>query len=219
MKIRTISKIALTALGGLFLAQTASAQPSTVYEGYKLFNKTCFLCHGLDGKGKGPLARKLDSPVDNLTDNTELAGKSDRDLFLIIQGTAPHGSVNQNMPQWGLALPGTQIQSLVSYIRFLHQTKHPLIGNPDTGRDVYQRYCVVCHGDHGRGNGPLTKVIKMEPTDHTNIEKMAVLTNEKLTEVIRIGGESNTLMPGWKDILTTGEIKDVISYIRLLSSR
>ncbi len=219
MKIRTISKLVSAILGGVFLAQVANAQPSNVYEGYKLFNETCFLCHGLDGKGKGPLSIKLNTTVEDLTDNTDLAKKSDRDLFRIIQGTAPHGSINESMPQWGLAIPGPQIQSLVSYIRFLHQSKHPLIGDPETGRAVYQRYCAVCHGSNGRGNGPLTNVMEMEPADHTDTKKMAELTNEKLAEVIREGDVDSKLMPGWKEILSADEIKAVISYIRLLSKR
>lgn len=219
MKIRTFSKITFAIFTGVFLAHNTSAQPSKAFEGYKLFNETCFLCHGMDGKGEGPLTSKLNAPVEDLTNNADLGKKSDRDLFRIIQGTAPHGSVNSSMPQWGLAIPGPQIQFLISYIRFLHQSKHPLMADPEIGRDVYQRYCAVCHGSEGRGNGALTNVMEMKPADHTNTKLMDELTNERLAELIRDGGVSSRLMPGWKEILSEGEIKAVISYIRLLSKR
>ncbi|MEN8178958.1 MAG: c-type cytochrome [Pseudomonadota bacterium] len=219
MKTRTISKLTFAILGGVLLAQNASAQPSEVFKGYKLFNETCFLCHGLDGKGEGPLSSKLNAPVEDLTNNADLAKKSDRDLFRIIQGTTPHGSINQSMPKWGLAIPAPQIESLVSYIRFLHQAKHSLVGDPVIGKDVYQRYCAVCHGSNGKGNGPLANIMKMNPADHTNTKQMDEFTNERLAELISEGGVSSRLMPGWKEILSEDEIKAVISYIRLLSSR
>jgi mono/diheme cytochrome c family protein len=39
------------------------------------------------------------------------------------------------------------------------------------GRALYVRYCVVCHGPSGRGDGPAAPALKMPPADLTNISK------------------------------------------------
>lgn len=196
----------------------ALAEPSKAFEGRKIFNTSCFLCHGTDGKGNGPLSGKLAISVADLTDNSRLSKKTDRDLFRIIQGTAPHGLVSKDMPQWGLAIPEPQIKTLVAYIRFLHRSRHPLIGNPEDGQVIYQRSCSVCHDNRGEGNGPLTNVMPMSPADHTDATKMNTISNKKLVAIISDGSSGKTLMPGWKGILSQSEIKAVASYIRLLSA-
>ena len=198
----------------------ALAEPSKAFAGRKIFNTSCFLCHGMDGKGDGPLTGKLDVPAADLdlTDNSRLSKKTDWDLFRIIRGTAPHGLDSKDMPQWGLAIPEPQINELVAYIRFLHRSRHPLIGSPEEGQVVYRRSCSVCHGNLGEGNGPLTKVISMSPADHTDATEMNDISNEELVAIISDGSSGKTLMPGWKGILSKSQIEAVVSYIRLLSS-
>jgi mono/diheme cytochrome c family protein len=39
------------------------------------------------------------------------------------------------------------------------------------GQLHYQRYCSVCHGEQGRGNGPLAEYLKITPTDLTQLGK------------------------------------------------
>lgn len=201
----------------------ALAGSPKAFEGRKVFNTSCFLCHGLDGTGDGPLSGKLatDAIDLDLTDNSLLSKRTDRDLFMIIQGTVPHGKtkISKDMPQWGLAIPEPQIKTLVAYIRFLHRSKHPLIGNPEDGQVVYRRYCSVCHGKWGEGNGPLTKVISMSPADHADVTKMNDISNKELVEIISDGSSGKTLMPGWEGILSKSQIEAVVSYIRLLSAQ
>ena len=135
---------------------------------------------------------------------------------MIIQGAAPHGLVSKDMPQWGLAIPEPQIKTLVAYIRFLHRSKYPLIGDPEDGRVIYQRSCSICHGNWGEGDGSLTNVIPMTPADHTDATKMNNISNGELVAIISDGSSGKTLMPGWKGILSKSQIKAVASYIRLL---
>jgi mono/diheme cytochrome c family protein len=37
------------------------------------------------------------------------------------------------------------------------------------GPDLYQKYCAVCHGKDGRGNGPMAGSLKVAPSDLTRI--------------------------------------------------
>ena len=42
---------------------------------------------------------------------------------------------------------------------------------PIVGQKVYERYCAVCHGTDGKGNGPMAEVLKPTATDLTLISK------------------------------------------------
>lgn len=205
-------------IAGILSTSNVSAQISMAYEGYKLFEGTCFLCHGTDGKGNGPLSKKLGYSVADLSSDDRVGTRTDRDLFRIIQGTAPHGTVSKDMPQWGVAISEPQIRSLVAYIRFLNLSKYPLTGNPELGKTIYQYRCTACHGSNGNGRGPLTNVIEMKPADHTDSVRMGQFSNEKLHNIISNGSAGASLMPAWKDILSQEEIESVVGYIRLLSA-
>ncbi len=204
---------AVCLLGGI----SANLQASDAYQGYRLYNQTCFLCHGEDGMGGGPLADKLDTNVTDLTDGRGMKTQTDQMLFRLIQGTVKHGS-GDVMPQWGLALAEPQIQAIVSYVKFLRLSPHKLPGDPELGEAVYQNHCAACHGRKGKGDGLLTDVMKIKPTDHTNSNVMNKFSNIRLIEVITQGTSGNSLMPGWEGRLTKEEIEGVASYIRLLSA-
>lgn len=204
---------------GMLFSSSVLADYSKGFDGYRIFKNNCTLCHGEDGSGNGPLASKLSEKPADLSDNDKLSKRSDHDLFRIIEGTAPHGQVGNEMPKWGLSLPQTEINSLVSYIRYLHTSKYPVSGNPEKGKQTYNEKCSICHGSDGKGKGKLTVVYDMQPADHTDAAAMEKISNEKMYRLIADGTAGAKLMLGWKDILSSDEIKDVISYIRLLSEK
>lgn len=211
-----ISKNALmSALAALAFVST-SADASDAYEGYKLYKSYCMVCHGVEGKGDGPLASKLGGvePA-NLTDASRLGKRSDKELFRIIQGTADHAKIDGKMPRWGMAISGPQIKSLVAYVRFLHDSKHKVIGDPEVGKSIYLKSCASCHGPNGKGDGVMTNVLDMHPADHSKSGKMAGMSNERLLKTVREG--ANGYMPAWKGILGEEDIRSVVGYIRLLS--
>ncbi|MFO7593876.1 MAG: c-type cytochrome [Pseudomonadota bacterium] len=201
-------------LAALLLSGNAAA--SDAFEGYKLYKSYCMVCHGVEGQGDGPLASKLggSSPAD-LTNAAHVGKRSDKELFQIIQGTADHAEIDGKMPRWGLAISGPQIKSLVAYIRFLHESNHNVLGDPELGKQIYLKSCAACHGPSGKGDGVMTNVLDMQPADHTKSGSMGAVSNERLLEVVRNGG--NGYMPAWKGILSDEEITAVVGYIRLLS--
>jgi cytochrome c oxidase cbb3-type subunit 3 len=201
------------------LSSNVFADYSKSFDGYRIFRTNCVVCHGLDGTGNGPLASKLETKPADLTNNDRLVKKSDRELFKIIEGTAPHGQVSGDMPQWGLAIPQTQIRSLLTYVRYLHSSKHPVSGDPEMGKKVYDDNCTICHGADGKGKGTIAEIYDMEPADHTDASILNRMSNEKIRSIIVDGTKGAKLMPGWKDILSDKEIEDVISYVRLLSAQ
>ncbi|MET0071305.1 MAG: c-type cytochrome [Candidatus Thiodiazotropha sp.] len=212
---RVVKFAALLSLLGLI---SLSAHAGT-YEGYTLYNQSCFLCHGTDGKGNGPLAKKLDvAPADLTNGDGSVAESTDQRLFGLIQGTVRHGSGTSAMPQWGLAMPGNQIKSLVSYIRFLQRSMYSLPGDPEIGKGVYEDNCAACHGRSGKGDGPLAEVLDLKPKDHTDSAEMNKHPNSHFIQVVSHGTPGKSMMPGWKEMLSQEEIEGVVSYMRLLST-
>jgi cbb3-type cytochrome c oxidase subunit III len=216
MKKTITYKLAAILTAGLLSSFNALADFSKSFEGYGLYKTHCVICHGADGTGNGLLADRLETRPADLT-SPSLAEKRDHEIFQIIEGTAPHGRVSENMPQWGHALPYNHIDSLVYYVRYLNRTKYPTTGNPVGGKQVYDAYCTDCHGKDGKGEGTLAKVYHMKPADHTNPIEMNRMNNNELKDYIS-KGEDTTLMPGWQGELSDKQIDDVVSYIRLLSA-
>ena len=197
------------------------ANPPLSYEGKRLFVSYCQLCHGEDGKGDGPLAKEMRIKPADLT--TTVRSRSDTILRKIITGEGRqtitgrdrHNLLSDAMPSWKDVFNDKQIDSLIAYLRFLGNSKHKLMGDPVKGRALYQQYCQVCHGEEGDGNGIMTKLMKIEPKDHTNPNEMDSISNEDLVDRILTG--QGKFMPAWEGTLNRVEVEALVSYIRLLS--
>lgn len=129
--------IAAIALGmGIFLVaqsipsgQAAAAQHD---RGRKLFLQYCASCHGVDGKGSGPVAPSLKSSVPDLTTIEKRDGKFDQvKIQNIIAGDInfpAHGQ--KEMPVWGFvfrqkaggqAVSTANIYALGNYLKAIQQ--------------------------------------------------------------------------------------------------
>jgi mono/diheme cytochrome c family protein len=75
----------------------------------------------------------------------------------------------------------------------------------DAGRHEYVNSCAVCHGDSGRGDGPIAASLKIAPADLTKIRKRnkGVFPFGQVYEVIdgrkTIAGHGSRDMPVWGD--------------------
>lgn len=205
-----------------FSVAEALAAPPPAYEGRRLYVSYCQLCHGVSGAGDGPLAQQMGiKPVDL---NTTLRSRSDTILKKIITGQGRqtitgrlrHNVLSDAMPEWEKVFDDQQVAALIAYLRFLSTSKHALMGDPDLGYTVYRKYCVVCHGEEGEGDGVMTALMDIHPADHSSPTEMTELSNRDLISSIRDG--KGRYMPAWENILTTPEIEALVSYIRLLSN-
>jgi mono/diheme cytochrome c family protein len=72
-----------------------------------------------------------------------------------------------------------------------------------TGAEEFHNSCAVCHGEDGRGDGPLAKVLTVKPADLTQLAKRndGVFPIEKVSETIdgrqQVGAHGTREMPVW----------------------
>ncbi len=198
-----------------------SANPPPAYEGRRLYVSYCLLCHGTGGKGDGPLAKAMKISPSDLT--VTVRSRSDTILMKIITGEGRqtitgrdrHNLLSDAMPEWKGIFNEAQLRSLIAYLRFLGNSKHDLMGDPKVGLQLYQKYCQVCHGVEGDGDGIMTMLMGIMPMDHTNPNETNRLTNEQLVKSILDG--KGRYMPAWRGILNQSDVEALVSYIRLLS--
>jgi len=96
------------------LKNPVPANPASVKAGQAVYAKNCRHCHGLRGKGDGPLAPKNPSPAD-LTDSKWDHGASDGEIYTLILNGAP--APMSEMKGMKGTLSTTQIWQVVHYIR------------------------------------------------------------------------------------------------------
>ena len=91
------------------------------------------------------------------------------------------------------------------------------------GRTVYEKHCVECHGENGKGDGPAAYFLTPRPRDLTtgnykirSTETGSVPTDEDLIRSVR-QGLYGTAMPAWDRVLSDAEIHDVVDHVKTMS--
>ena len=103
--------------------------------------------------------------------------------------------------------PGGNMSVLISLMIGCGSSSTPVsselsAGNANTGKEIYEKACVSCHGTDGMGDEPLYMVPD--------------LADEEMWDVIYYGiDDPQNYMPAY-DYYTTQEIADVIAWMRQL---
>ena len=90
------------------------------------------------------------------------------------------------------------------------------VPNPasQTGAILYRRYCAACHGESGRGDGPVSPALAQKVPDLTTIAVDAggkfpfIRVAEAIDGRTEIRAHGVTEMPVWGEALGTGDAKD-----------
>lgn len=196
----------------VLFSETLAAVPPA-FEGRKLYVSYCLVCHGVEGKGDGPLAKSMKITPADL--RIKIRKKNDNTLRKSITGKSRHAEISEAMPKWGSVFSKSEVSALIAFLRFLSYQQYPLMGNPEVGRKLYKKHCQMCHGKEGDGNGLMKDLINIKPIDHTNAHKTNKLTNDEILKIILEG--KGEYMPAWGGILTQRNAEGLVSYIRLLS--
>ncbi len=79
------------------------------------------------------------------------------------------------------------------------------------GQALFNIFCVACHGETGKGNGPVGKVFELEPADLTSDYVKNDLSDGWIWGTITFG---SYIMPRYGYDMNPEERWDVVNYIR-----
>jgi cytochrome c553 len=84
------------------------------------------------------------------------------------------------------------------------------------GKQLFEQYCVVCHGQSGEGDGFNAYNLNPKPHSLADSTYMKALSSETLIETISFGGKGvnkSVLMPAYQNTLGKTQISNVVEYI------
>lgn len=92
------------------------------------------------------------------------------------------------------------------------------------GQVIYGRYCAICHGDNGGGDGFNAYNVKaaygVSPTAFADSAAFSSVHADVVLAAIRDGGHAvgkSPAMPPWGHTLTISDVIDVAEFVRSLS--
>jgi mono/diheme cytochrome c family protein len=171
-----------------------------------IFRKSCSVCHGDRGNGRGRASINLNPQPRDFTEATDLT----RDRMIT---SVTYGRPGTAMMPWKTRYSEKQIAAVVDYIRnrFMLVALDPRI---ETGRGVYGHFCQTCHGD--RAQGAVSPNKADIPPDFTTPQGQATLTRERMIASVTKGKHGSTVAAGFGDRLTPANVEAVVDYMRLV---
>lgn len=220
MTVRATYSLAIAFLimsGAIARTQGRGQQvPSIAIEslaGRDSFDLYCASCHGMSGRGDGPVAAALRTrPADLTTLAQQNNGAFPRDrVRAFVTGTgrtlAAHGTTE--MPVWGPMFRAFESDARVrerieNVIRHIESLQRPSTGTDDAGAQAFRTYCASCHGTSGRGNGPMAEQLRRAAPDLTKFTTRngGVFPGERLARIIDgrdVPAHGDRDMPVWGD--------------------
>jgi mono/diheme cytochrome c family protein len=97
------------------------------------------------------------------------------------------------------------------------KVKNPVAATPESiaaGKQLYTRYCAVCHGTSGRGGSGSD--ISAPAPDLTDNEWKHGSTDGEIFDVIKNGVPPDLNMEPWGDRIKDTDIWNVVNYVRSL---
>lgn len=171
-----------------------------------IFRKSCSVCHGDRGNGRGRASSNLNPQPRDFTQASDLT----RDRMIT---SVTYGRPGTAMMPWKTRYSEKQIAAVVDYIRnrFMLVALDPHI---ETGRGVYGHFCQICHGDRAQGTQSTSKTDT--PPDLTTRPAQVGLTRERMIASIAKGKHGSATQIGFSDKLTPDFIDAVTDYMRLV---
>jgi mono/diheme cytochrome c family protein len=95
-----------------------------------------------------------------------------------------------------------------------------LRGDPRRGAILHLKHCAECHGADGKAE-VIVMHMDVQPRDQSDAAYMRTLPDAYLyLAICRGGGEVGKyfVMPGWGDVLSDRDIRDLLAHIRTFSA-
>jgi mono/diheme cytochrome c family protein len=93
----------------------------------------------------------------------------------------------------------------------------PLTYEQRQGKYFYDKYCAVCHGDKGAGDGFNSFNLDPKPHSFADSAYFAAISDASLARVIETGGRGvnkSVLMPSYGATLNQRDVSYVVAYLR-----
>lgn len=90
-----------------------------------------------------------------------------------------------------------------------------LAASGQEAKQLYEQTCAPCHGVEGKGDGPTSQVLQPKPANLSIVLKGKDAAY--LTKLLKGGGASvgkSPLMPSYQGMLTDGQIRSLIQYVK-----
>ncbi|MYL24338.1 c-type cytochrome [Halomonas alkaliantarctica] len=72
----------------------------------------------------------------------------------------------------------------------------------ETGGQLYMTHCASCHGESGRGDGPVANSLDTQPTNIAAFSRMPLASDAYLYWTLAEGGNPlDSAMPAFQDVL------------------
>ena len=164
--------------------------------GEEVYVERCEECHGTFGRPGKDLPAGVKAPRD-LGDPAYQASVSDRDLQELVR----HG--RKEMPALVPRVSHEQARQLTAFVRLL-----------SPGYQLYTQYCAACHGDDGRGPGPLADGIRRPKVKFDRNFLINVDPEELRASVWHMVGEEKPSMPHYRSVITEAQAVAIIEYLK-----
>ncbi|MHB1085360.1 MAG: c-type cytochrome [Thiobacillus sp.] len=203
----------LLRLFALFLLASGSlSQAVAAPDGSKLYSRNCASCHGEKGIGGIGIPLALPSFQASISDE-------------YLHKTIRLGRPGRVMPAFS-SLKDDEIDAIVRHVRAWNKTPavtfstQPVKGDPKHGGQLFDQYCVACHGANGEGaqgtgvtfSRPRDLPI-MAPALH-NPGFLGAATDAMIKATLMNGREGTPMVSFLKQGLKEKDIDDIVSFVR-----
>lgn len=90
-------------------------------------------------------------------------------------------------------------------------------GDAVAGKAVYMTYCESCHGSKGHGDGPVASSLPHRPANISRRISGLFVYDSSLIQGVILRGRINRSMPAFQDVVTEGQAKDVLAFVRAVN--
>jgi cbb3-type cytochrome c oxidase subunit I len=237
----TFASTRLTAGEALQSAPSNAAEVLTL--GREVYERRCIGCHGVKGDGKGPSAVFLATKPRDFTQGIfkfhSTAGQNalptDQDLFV----TITHGLWGTAMPPW-YSITSAERSAVIHYIKTFSKrwqtedVEAPITVPPEPavtaasikhGGELFAA-CTSCHGDAGRGDGPLAALLtnvwglQIRPANFTLAAGVTggVKLGHDGRHIFKVimNGIGGGPMPAFADSMKPPDVWDIVHFVQSL---
>ena len=198
----------------LYIILLSSVKAYAAPHGDELYVTHCSSCHGNDGKGGVGVPIALPSFLDSVSDE-------------YLMKTIRHGRPGRIMPAFD-SLSDAQVNAIVTHVRSWSDNPAPeesqvvIKGDAKHGEQLYEKYCVQCHGENGSG-GKGTGVTFSRKRDFpiiapalNNAGFLASASDAMIRDTITFGREGTPMTSMLVAGMSEKDIEDVVTYVRSL---